>query len=128
PSAGPVLRVVIMTTAAPQRLERTSEQPIEIERGLQERRRPQVKLPWKALYLRFDGSCADVGDLDVAIALIDHRQPDEDVLGVREVISKLWFDGVEERLEVGATIRDGAAGRIGDGSEDRHLPAKDKPL
>ena len=86
---------MIITTAAPQRLERTLEQSIEIERGLQERRRPQVKLPWKPLYLRFDGSRADVGDLDVAIAFIDHRQPDEDVLGVREVISKYWFDTVE---------------------------------
>jgi len=104
-----------------QRLERTPEQRIEIEGRPQKRRRPQIELLWQPLHFKLDGACTDVDHLNVAIPFVEHRETDEDILGIREVISEDRLYVIEQLREARAAIGYGATGRVRDGPEGDHL-------
>jgi len=107
--------------AALQRLERALQQGVEVERRLQEGGRPELQLSRKALHLGFDRPRTDIEHLNVAIPFVEHRETDEDILGIREVISEDRLYVIEQLREARAAIGYGATGRVRDGPEGDHL-------
>ena len=111
-----------------QRLERALQERIEVVAGLQKRGRPEVDLLRKLLHFGFDGSRGDIDELNVAIALVQHRQADEDVFGIRQVIAKKRSEVIEQALDVLPPVCDRASDRIRDRAEEHHLALVDEPL
>ena len=78
--------------------QRTSQQVVVVEARLEKRRGPEIHLTGKTMCLRLRQCVREhVGQLDVPIALVQHREPDEDVLGVREIVAEDRAHMVEER-------------------------------